>query len=244
VNDTNFLKENLIAHRGYHDRKNGIPENSLAAYKRAMDEGFGMEIDLHLLKDGEIVVMHDDSTGRMTGINKKLKECTYEDIKNLRLEETSEKIPTLKEVLKLVNGKVPLLIEFKYDLKAGLLEEAAMKLLKDYKGKFAIQSFNPFSLIWFKKNYPNVPRGQLASDYKGEHLSRIKKYILKNLYTNIITRPDFISYSIAALPNKRVEKYRNSGVLLGGWTIRNKEDFEFSKNNCDFSVCENMNDYL
>lgn len=244
MNDTSFLTKNMIAHRGFHDREKGIPENSLRAYKRALENGYGIEIDLHLLKDGTVIVMHDDNTERMTGTYKRLKDCTYDDIKDLRIENTSEKIPKLEEVLELIDGKVPILIEFKYDLKAGLLEEKAMSYLEKYNGKYAVQSFNPFSLLWFKKNYPNITRGQLAYNYRGEKINYIKKILLRNLATNFITKPDFISYGISSLPNKRVEKFQKKGVIVGGWTIRNKEDYEFSSKYCEFSVGENMQEYL
>lgn len=239
-----FFKGITIAHRGYHGEKYGIPENSISAFKKAIENGYAIELDLHLLKDGNIVVMHDDTTTRMTGVDKVLKNCTYEEIKDLRLKNTNEHIPLFKEVLELVNGKVPLLIEYKYDLKTGLLEEKSMELLKEYKGKYAIQSFNPFSVKWFKDNYEEIPRGQLAYDYKGEKIGFIKKFVMKNLITNIINKPDFISYSIKSMPNKRLEKLKEKGIIISGWTIRNKTDYEFAKKHCDSWVCENMDEYM
>ena len=176
-----FLKDNIFAHRGYHLEKYNVPENSLKSFEKAIQKGYGIEIDLHLLKDGNIVVFHDDNTERMTGVNKLLKDCKYEDIKELRLKETNEHIPLFEEVLKLVDGKVPLLIEYKYDSKLGKLEEKSMELLSKYNGKFAVQSFNPFSVRWFKRNFPEIPRGQLSYDYKNDNICKIKKYILKNV---------------------------------------------------------------
>lgn len=242
--DLEFIKGKIFAHRGDHLEKEGIPENSLKSFKKAIEKGYGIEIDLHLIKDGSIVVFHDDNTERMTGINKSLKDCTYEDIKELKLKNTNEHIPLFEEVLDLVNGKVPLLIEYKYDTKVGKLEEKSMELLSKYNGKFAVQSFNPLSVKWFKGNFPEIPRGQLADDYKNDKMCNIKKYILKNVLLNFISKSDFISYGINAMPNKRIEELRKKGILILGWTVRNKQDYEFSRKYCDSIISENMEEYI
>lgn len=242
--DLSFLNNKIIAHRGYHNIKKSIPENSLKAFERAIENGFGIEIDLHLLKDGKIAVMHDDTTERLTGINKLIKDCTYEDIKDLKLGNTNEGIPLFEEVLDLVSGRVPLLIEYKYDNKAGKLEEKSMELLKDYKGNFAVQSFNPASVKWFKDNYEKIPRGQLSSGYVDEKMCFIKKYILKNVLLFSYNKPDFISYAIKGLPTKRIDQLKEKGVFLTGWTVRTKEEYEFAKNYCNCIVAENMDDYI
>ena len=96
----------------------------------------------------------------------------------------------------------------------------------------------------YKKHYPKIPRGQLAYNYRGEKLNYIKKFIIKNLLTNFITKPDFISYGLGSLPKKRVEKFQKKGIIVGGWTIRNKSDYEKSKRLCEFSVGENMEEYI
>lgn len=244
MNNVDFLKNRIIAHRGYHDISKNIPENSIASYKRAIEYGYAIEIDLHLLKDGNIVSMHDDYLERMTGNSKKLVDCTYDEIKDLKLLGTEEHIPLLKEILDLVNGRVPLLIEYKYDNKPGLLEEKSMILLKDYKGKYAVQSFNPKSVKWFKDNYKDIPRGQLASSFANEKMCFIKKLILKNVLLFSYNKPDFVSYAIKDLPNSRIEKLRKKGICIFGWTIRDKEAFDFAKKYCDSSVCEYMDKYI
>lgn len=244
MNNVDFLKNRIIAHRGYHDISKNIPENSIASYKRAIEYGYAIEIDLHLLKDGNIVSMHDDYLERMTGNSKKIVDCTYDEIKDLKLLETEEHIPLLKEILDLVNGRVPLLIEYKYDNKVGLLEEKSMELLKNYKGEYAIQSFNPKSVKWFKDNYKDIPRGQLASSFANEKMCFIKKLILKNVLLFSYNKPDFVSYAIKDLPNSRIEKLRKKGICIFGWTIRDKEAFDFAKKYCDSSVCEYMDKYI
>lgn len=243
MNNIDFLKNRIIAHRGYHNIGIGIPENSLSAYKRAIEYGYAIEIDLHLLKDGNIVVFHDDNLGRLTGVNKNLKDCTYDEIKKLRLENTENKIPLFEEVLNLVDGKVPLLIEYKYDTKAGLLEEKSMELLKNYNGKYAVQSFNPKSVKWFKDNYKNISRGQLSRDYTNDQICFIKKFVLKNVLLNFYNKPDFISYSIKSLPNKRIDKLKKKGMFLAGWVIKDSNDYNFAKEYCDCLIAENMDKY-
>lgn len=241
--DINFLKNNLIAHRGMHNIENGIPENSINAFKQAIKFNYIIELDLHLLKDDNIVVFHDDNLKRMTGLDRNIKDTTYEELKNLKLKGKDSYIPLFKDVLEIIAGKVPILIEFKYDVKCGLLEKKAMELLKNYSGKFAVQSFNPFSLYWFKKNYPNIIRGQLSYNYSDYDINFIKKFVLKNMLFNFITKPDFISYGINSLPNKTVEKFRKSNLVLG-WTIRTHADLLNAKKYCDNFICENFDDVL
>lgn len=240
MKDLEFLKQSLIAHRGYFDKTIGIPENSLPSFSRAIENGFIIELDVHILKDKNIVVFHDDDLNRMTGVNKKIKELTYEEISKLRLDETDNKIPLLTEVLNLVSGKVPIIIELKYDAKYGKLESELVKILSNYKGKFVVKSFNPLSVFWFKKHYPEIIRGQLAEGYKNSNKSFIEKYFLKNMWFNFITKPDFASYEIEGLPNSALDKFKRKHLVLG-WTVRTKEQFEKGKKYFDNLICENFN---
>ena len=178
LRDLSFLESNLIAHRGFFDNANGIPENSMIAFERAIENSYIIELDVHLLKDGKIVVFHDDNLGRMTGVDKKIKDCTYEDIKNLRLLKTNEKIPLFEDVLRLVDGRVAILIELKYDVKVGLLEQKILPMLHKYTGKYAVQSFNPMTIMWFRKNAPQIIRGQLAIVFLKSKMYYIKRYII------------------------------------------------------------------
>ena len=239
IRDTSFLKESLIAHRGYHNIDKKIPENSIPAFKEAIKNNLVIELDVHILKDSNVVVFHDDNLKRMTSINKNIKDLTYKDLNNVYLEGTKEKIPLLTDVLKLVNGKVPLIIELKSDVKCGLLEEKVIKILKEYKGKYAVKSFNPFSIRYFKKYYPDAIRGQLVSSFKNKKMNSIKKLFLSHMFFNFLTKPDFISYDIKSLPNNKISKLRDDKLILG-WTVRNTEDLEKAKKYCDNYICENI----
>lgn len=234
----NFLLSNLIAHRGFHSVDEEIPENSIPAFIKAIENNYIIELDLHILKDGNVVVFHDDNLSRMTGVDKNIKDTTYDEIKHLKLKNTDNYIPLLKDVLDLVQERVPIIIEFKYDVKSGILEEAAMDILKNYHGNFVIKSFSPFSVLWFKKHYPNIIRGFLSSGLESEKCF-LKKLFLKSNFLLKFLDVDFLSYNIDSLPNRNVEKFRNNHVVLG-WTVRNKEDFDKGKKYCDNLICENF----
>lgn len=244
MSNLEFLRKNPIAHRGLFNKEDGIPENSIPAFQRAIENMYPIEIDVHLLKDGNVVIFHDDDLNRMTGLNKKIKDCTYEEIKNLKLNGTEYGIPLLTELLEIVYGRVPILIELKYDRKAGETERALMEIMKNYKGEYAVQSFSPKSLIWFKENFPDIPRGQLSADFKNDRMFIAKKFILRNILLNFLTKPDFVSYSVRSLPNKRVENFRKSGKLVLGWTVRNKEAYDKAKKYCDNIIGENFDKYI
>lgn len=241
MKNINFLTDNLIAHRGYHDLKMGIAENSMEAFKRAVRYGYTIELDVHILKDDKIIVFHDSNLKRTCKINKPISECTYDEIKNLKLFDTNCTIPLFKDVLKMVNGKVPILIETKYYPKYGYLEKKLFNCLKEYNGKIAIHSFYPKSIFWFKKNAKNIPCGLLSSDFKNSG-SSLKKIIGKTLILDIFLKTDFISYNINAMPNIYINAKKSKKSVLG-WTVRNKEDYDKALKYCDNLICENMKFY-
>lgn len=243
MKNTNFLKDNLIAHRGYHDIKIGIPENSIAAFKRAIRYNYIIELDVHLTKDNKIVVFHDSNLKRMCKKDKIIEDCTYDELLKYNLLDTKYKIPLFDEVLKLVDGKVGLLIETKNSSNNTKLEQLLSEKLDNYKGDFAIQSFYPSSILWFKKNKKDYIRGILSSDFKNhKNMSNLRKNILKCLIFDIFLKSDFISYDIKALPNSYVESKRKNKIILG-WTIRNKKDYDIASKYCDNLICENMDKY-
>lgn len=229
-----WLVEDYIAHRGIHDKD--IPENSIPAFEKAIKAGYPIEFDVQLLEDKTVVVFHDATLSRMTNKDGYIKNLTKEDLENLYLAGTEYKIPTLEEVLKLVNGKTPLLIEIKNSGKVGELETEVYKLLKNYKGEYAIQSFNPYVLNWFKENAPNVIRGQLSGSFKGEALSWFKKFALKNLFLNKISCPHFISYESKALPSLRLKRFKKLPLIA--WTVRTQEEYLRVIKHCDNIIFE------
>lgn len=231
--NNNFLTKNIISHRGIHDNIK-VYENTLESFKLAMKKKYIIELDIHLTKDNQIIVFHDYNTKRITNIDKVVEKSTYQELNNQKIIH----IPTLDEVLSLVNGKVPLLIEIKQKSKVGPLEEKLMDTLKNYKGKYAIQSFNVKTLYWFKKHYPNILRGQLSYNYKKVRMNIILKILLKNMFFNFLTKPNFISYKYNDLSSKKINKYKKKGLLLLAWTINSKDDYNQYKDEYDNLICE------
>ncbi len=232
-----WLVETPIAHRGLHDKD--CPENSISAFQKAITEGYPIELDVQMIADGTVIVFHDESLSRLTDNDGYIKFLNKSDLDILRLKDSKEKIPTFEEVLKFVDGKVPLLIEIKNPSKVGELEKKVIELLKDYKGEYAIQSFNPYVLEYFYKHAPNVLRGQLAGYFKKEKLSFFKKYALKRMLLNKkISHPDFISYEARKIPNRFTRKYRKLPLLA--WTVRSQSEYIRVVKHCDNVIFENF----
>ena len=230
-----WLVETPIAHRGLHSKT--APENSLAAFAAAIEKGYAIELDVHLLADGTVAVFHDESLARMTGNDGYLKYLNKEDLKALKLAGTKETIPTLAEVLAFVNTKVPLLIEIKNEHKVGKLEQAVINLLKEYKGEFAVQSFNPYSLSYIKNHAPNFLRGQLSGSFKGTKLAWVKRFLLKRMrFNKKVSQPHFIAYEAAALPNRFVRKFKNLPLLA--WPVSSKTEYLRVVKHCDNIIFE------
>lgn len=230
-----FEKGKIISHRGIHNNID-IFENTLESIKLAINKNYIIEIDVHITKDNQIIVFHDYNTKRLLKKDFIVEDITYKDINNQDIFH----VPTLKEVLNLVDSKVPLLIEIKQLRKVGNLEEALMDILDDYKGEYAIQSFNPKVLLWFKKHYPNILRGQLSYSYKNNHFMKFKKVFLKNMLTNFLTKPNFISYKYNELSGKKINKLKKKNITLLGWTVRSKKDFKKYSHYYDNLICEDF----
>ena len=212
MKNLDFLKDKKIAHRGLFDNVK-VPENSVEAFLNAIKNNYIIELDLHLTNDNKVVVFHDDNLKRMTVINKKIKDVNYDEIKDIKLLNTNSKIPLFADVLKLVNGRVPLIIELKTDNRIGKLENEVVKLLDNYNGLFVIKSFNPFIVNWFRIHRSNYIRGLLIN----KKLNDIMKYIYI-----FICKPDFLSCHYAILKNKIIRKYKNNNIVLG-WGITNQK---------------------
>lgn len=218
--NNSWLTDMPIAHRGLHN--DIYPENTIAAFKHAIEKGYPIELDVQLISDGTVVVFHDDDIYRLVNVKKKVKDLTPDDLKKYTIKNSDQHIPTFNEVLELVDGKVPLLIEIKNEGKVGALEQKVIDILKDYKGKFVIQSFNPFVLSYFYKHAPHILRGQLSGSFDDFKMNFIKKAILRNMILNKFSKPDFINYETKKIPSKPVKKYKHLPLLA--WVVKNKEE--------------------
>lgn len=231
-----WLVEKYVAHRGLHDEES--PENSLSAFEKAIQKGYVIELDVQQIADGTVVVFHDSSLSRLTGQDGYLKNLIQEDLSACYLGGTKETIPTLKQALDLIDGRTPIIIEIKNTLKVGSLESATLEILKNYKGQFAIMSFNPYVLSWFKENAPEILRGQLSAFFKKDKLSIIKKVVLKKMLLNKVAQPNFIAYEAEHLPNRYVRKFNNLPLLA--WTVRSQEEYMRVVKYCDNIIFENF----
>lgn len=241
MKDLEFLSRSLIAHRGYYNNKKGIPENSVIAFKKAIDNNYLIELDVRLTKDKKLVVFHDDNLKRVCGVNKRVKDLIYKELLKYNLFDTTQKVPLFSEVIKLVNGRVPILIETKFHNRYGVLEKILINELSNYKGLYAIQSFYPLSLLWFKTNTKHIPIGLLSSNFKNNSNS-LKKLIGKTLILDLFFKTDFISYDLKGLPNNNLSLKKDKKKIVI-WTIKNKKDYDLAKKYTDALICENMYKY-
>ena len=254
-----------IAHRGLHEK--GVPENSRAAFTRAIEEGYAIETDVRRTKDGTLVVVHDDNLRRLTGEPGKVSQTSYHDLSAMRLAGTNERILTLEECLEHLDGRTPLLLEVKDLSTFSSFPEQVMYRMRQYKGEYALQSFNPFYVYKFKQLAPDVLRGQLAmsifspdvliscrdtlqakeavamaveqSGFTDTHKHwKIDAWAIKTMIMNVITKPDFVSYCCCNLPYHRAKKKENRAVLT--WTIRTQAEAERLRPWVDNMIFENF----
>lgn len=224
-----WLTETPVAHRGLHDLGRGRAENTASAFRAALKAGYAIECDVGLSADGVPVVFHDDSLGRLTGVDGPLESRTAAELMALPVLGTRDTVPPLTDLLGLVAGKVPLLIELKGGRgRRGRLEPAVARLLAGYRGPFAIQSFDPAMVTWFRRHAPGVLRGQISMNYAMDDDEEAPPPRLRAPLTNLAfwsqNQPDFIAYDIRALPNWAVARHRRMGVPVLAWTVRTAAD--------------------
>lgn len=217
------------AHRGLHGPD--APENSMEAFRRAKEAGYGIELDIHLLADGNLAVIHDSKLVRTTGADGRIEELTTQQLKDFHLEGTEETIPLFQQVLDLYSGCAPLVVELKCeDNNYAALCEAACRMLDDYDGAFCMESFDPRCIYWLRKHRPDIIRGQLTENYFATQNSKLPwylKFILKNQMLNFLTRPDFVAYKFR--DRKTVSNFlcRKLWHLQGvTWTIKSQGDYD------------------
>lgn len=228
VNNFKFI---LIAHRGIYNNLN-IPENSIKSFKKAVNNGIPIELDIHLTKDNKLVVFHDDNIIRMTGTYKKIRKCTYDELKQFYLLETEEKIPLLSDVFKLVDGKVLIDVEIKDDKRVSRTCRELIRLLNKYNGPVIIQSFHPKYISWLKKVKPKYICGLLITNAKGFCYNIMDSKIVLD-----ILRPDFIAYNKNIISCRKVQKLREKMSVIS-WTIKSREELDNAKKYSDSIITE------
>lgn len=234
----------LYAHRGLHDNASDAPENSMRAFEKAVEAGFGIELDVQLTKDRIPVVFHDFTLKRVCGVDKKVCELTFEELEELRLCGSDEKIPTFAQVLELVDGKVPLIIEYKIAALDTTVCELGDALLSDYRGVYCIESFNPLGVLWYKRHRSEIFRGILSDNYVkdgAKDFPVIFYQLLHNMMFNFIAKPDFIAYNskyyndLSRTICRRL--YRAPAVA---WTIKSPEELRERKKDYDLFIFDSF----
>ena len=226
--ETDFFREVCYAHRGLHDLSEKIPENSIPAFALAAERGFGIELDVQLSSDGVPMVFHDETLERVCGVSGRLCEKSAAELRALLLcGIPGTHIPTLAEVLSLVDGRVPLLVEIKEHPSPSACAEAAAKLLDAYRGAYLVEAFHPLALHWFRKKRPQVIRGQLSAAFLRDPKTRAPRYAVLHFFLlNFLARPDFIAYDLHHRSSGVIRILRGLfGVPLFGWTAKTEEEY-------------------
>jgi len=232
----------LYAHRGLHDNERDAPENSMSAFRKAVEAGYGIELDVQLTRDKVAVVFHDATLKRVCGAEGKVSDFTYEELLQFSLCGTSEKIPRFEEVLRMTDGRVPMIIEYKapgVDVEVCPVADA---LLQKYRGAYCIESFNPMVLVWYRRHRKHVMRGQLSTSYTKDGEKGYPGgvlWLMHHLLFNFLTKPDFIAYNHKYYRDRSRSLcrylYKCTSVA---WTIGSQEELDSRKRDFDLFIFE------
>jgi len=219
----------LVAHRGLHDNTTDHPENTLAAFELASQGGYGIELDIRLSADDQLVVFHDDDLQRLCGVAKTCRELSAAELAQLRVLGTDQGVPLFSDVLALVDGRVPLVVEIKPEIDDALTCRLADAMLRDYGGAYCIESFDPRVLAWYRRHNPAVVRGQLSEDITQDTGSGVRflDALLARMVFNIVTWPDFVAYNIRDAASPALHWWRR--ILrcpLVAWTIKSQAQLD------------------
>ena len=214
-----------FAHRGLYEKDQSVPENSLPAFRRAVEAGYGAELDVQMTSDGEVVVFHDDDLKRGCGIDGRICDMTLEEVRALRLFGTDEQIPLFSDVLDIFGGKQPLIVELKYAPNWEPLSEKTRQMLAAYGGPACVESFHPAIVRYFRQKDPDRVRGQLAMAARSYSASTPKPlaFAASRLLTNVLTRPDFVAYGLG-LKTVSARLCEALGAMKVCWTAHGAEN--------------------
>lgn len=234
-----FLFHPPIAHRGLWS-PDGPPENSIGAFQAASAAGYGIELDVRLSADGEAVVFHDDTLGRMTGQAGRVEDRSAADLAELRLNGTDEKIPSLLETLAVIGHRAMVHVELKTRPgEVGPLERRVHEVIADHNGPLAVIGFNAYSHAWFAERYPGVLRGLDSYSYADKPtLSPQQRRSYAALEHVEIARPHFLALGLDMLPSQSAAKFRADGMPVIAWTVRQPEQWDALKAHCDNLIFE------
>lgn len=237
-----FASSNRLyfAHRGLHDNRTDAPENSMKAFRKAVNAGYGIELDVQLTKDRVPVVFHDETLKRACGAAGKVRDYTYEELQQFVLFQSGERIPKFSDFLNLVDGKVPLIIEIKVYEKAEAVCRLADELIRAYRGVYCIESFHPLAVKWYKDHRPEVVRGQLSSNFNKPGKTESPPMLLVHyLLLNFLGRPDFIAYDCRFKKNlSRILCRKMYSALSVAWTVKSQKELDECRKDFDLFIFE------
>jgi glycerophosphoryl diester phosphodiesterase len=233
------LLDTPLAHRGLHGE--GVPENSLPAFVAAAEAGYGVELDVRLTLDGMPVVLHDPDLRRATGTDAKVGDLSASHLAGLRLRDTDEPVPTLPQALGGIRGRTPVMVEIKsLRMGAGRIEPIVASVLDAYEGPACVASFNPRTLLWFRRHRPRVARVLTAGPLAGWPLPASVRRRLSDLRDAAAVTPVAVSYELAGLPSTVTDAWRGAGGALVTWTVRNARQLERARELADNVIFEHV----
>jgi len=227
-------------HRGLHDNAAGVPENSMAAFRKSIEHGYGTEMDVQLTRDGIPVVFHDASLQRVCGVEGQVSDYTFEELQRFSLFGTEERIPRFADFLALVDGQVPIIVEIKAHGDFAAVCAAIAPMLDSYKGPFCVESFHPMAVRWFKTHRPAWIRGQLSTNYnKPDQRQSAAQWTAQQLLVNVLSRPDFVAYDVRFFRNFSFRLCKTLFRPLSvAWTVKSQGQLEECRSTYDLFIFE------
>jgi len=237
------FKTHYIAHRGLFDNECEYPENSLGAFARAVDAGYGIELDVQLTKDAKLVVFHDADLRRMCGEDIPLSDLTYKELRGRRLGKSDQTVPLFQDVLDVIGARVPLVTEIKSGFRLIDTCRLTHATLGHYDGTYCVESFDPRALAWFRWRHPDVLRGQLAEDFARDPATGVKPVdaLLTNMVPNVVTWPDFVAFNHLHADVPALRFWREVlGCTLVAWTVKSQDELDAAKGLFDVFIFDSF----
>ena len=230
----------MAAHRGLYEKDQTVPENSLEAFRRAAENGYGVELDVQLSKDGAVVVFHDDTVDRMTDAKGRVDSFTLEELQAMPLKGTEHRMPLFTDVMAVLDGRSPTIVELKSTPNYKELCTKTLAILRTLKGPYCVESFDPRIVRWFYKNARDLVRGQLTESFSYWRKAKLPLWrclMMHTLCINFLTHPQFIAFGRGPRPLCMLLG-RRLGAKTVFWTERPDSDHETLAKRYDCRIFE------
>ena len=230
----NWIKSNLITHRGLHNES--VPENTLEAFQNAVKHGYDIELDIQLTKDNKIIVAHDNNLQRLCGVKKRIDQLDYKELSSYKIGSSNSSIPLLSTVLDSLPNTTNLMIELKTGRKNKILVSLFLDMISKHSFTYVVQSFDPRIIHLFKKKAPHLSRGYIVKNRQVKCI--LLNRIIKLLPIHSWIKPDFYVYKFEDLPNKYMDKMKKKGYPILSYTAKSQQDLDFVRDRYDNAVFE------